>query len=103
MNVSHQSELKSILGCSCKYGRNPLLVDVGPRCLVVQQENIEQVLNATPDLQQAKCHAIANGYTGVIVFDRYTTASNTSLEVRAFAPAQGVNYALGHLSLGHLR
>jgi len=91
LTVSQHDELEAILGCPLKSDSKPMLVDVGARWLVTQLSSAKDVLAAKPDLQRMKIQDSAHGYTGVVIFGEYEADSIASLEVRAFAPAHGVN------------
>jgi len=91
LTVSQQDELEAILGCPLKSDSKPLVIDVGARWLVSQLPSAKDVLAAKPDLQRMKIQDSANGYTGVVIFGEYEADSIAALEVRAFAPAHGVN------------
>jgi PhzF family phenazine biosynthesis protein len=49
------------------------------------------VLAATPDLARMKAHDAAAGNTGVLVFGPHADGAAARIEVRAFAPAHGVD------------
>lgn len=82
--------LDSVLGGSPAEGIAPLVVDVGPRWLVVQMRTAQGVLALTPDLQRMKAQDIRNRLTGVVVFGEYAPGGAARVEVRAFAPAHGI-------------
>lgn len=89
--VSQVQALESLLGASLKRDVQPQLVDVGPRWVVAQLETAEAVLALAPDLQRMKIQDVGNRYTGVVVFGQYERGQPASIEVRAFAPAHGIN------------
>ncbi len=84
-------ELEALLGCELIQNMVPQVVDVGPRWLVVQLPTAQAVLTVRPDLQRMKAQNVAHGYTGVVVFGEYEPGAPANIEVRAFAPAFGVN------------
>lgn len=91
VSKEQQLEIEESLGRPLKPGTAPRLVDVGPRWLVAQLPNAQEVLKACPDLQRMKANDHANGYTGIVVFGEYPADADADIEVRAFAPAFGVN------------
>ena len=66
----------------------PLIMDVGPRWLVLDLGHGEQVARLAPDLAQLAQLSRTLGMTGVTVFGRI--AGQRQLRVRTFAPAAGV-------------
>lgn len=73
----------------------PLLVDVGPRWVVVQLADADAVLALTPDIARLKILDAAGLRTGVVVFGRHAASAAADAaadyEMRAFAPAHGIN------------
>ena len=69
----------------------PCLVDAGARWVVAQLPDADAVLAATPDLARMKAHDSASGNTGVLVFGPHAAGAAARIEVRAFAPAHGVD------------
>jgi PhzF family phenazine biosynthesis protein len=64
------------------------IVDVGAVWLTLQLESAEEVLAAEPDMQRLAC--ASRRFTGVTVFGLCGEGSRTAVEVRSFAPAEGV-------------
>lgn len=91
LTVGQVQELEGLLGVALKNGVLPQLVDVGPRWLVAQLENAQAVLAIQPDLQRMKVQDVSHRYTGVVVFGQHEHREQSSIEVRAFAPAHGIN------------
>jgi PhzF family phenazine biosynthesis protein len=69
----------------------PCLVDAGARWVVAQLRDADAVLAATPDLFRMKARDSDSGNTGVLIFGPHTAGSAARIEVRAFAPAHGVD------------
>jgi PhzF family phenazine biosynthesis protein len=65
------------------------IVDVGPVWFTVQLASGEAVLALRPDMEKVLALAPA-GITGVTVFGLYGSGTATDLEVRSFAPAEGI-------------
>ncbi|HTE19101.1 MAG TPA: PhzF family phenazine biosynthesis protein [Armatimonadota bacterium] len=65
------------------------IVDVGPVWLTLQAPDAGTVLAMQPDMERLAQSAPA-GVTGVTVFGLYPDGSPADLEVRSFAPADGV-------------
>ena len=89
--VGQVHELESLLGVALKNGVLPQVVEVGPRWLVAQLENAQAVLALQPDLQRMKVQDVSHRYTGVVVFGQHEQGEQSSIEVRAFAPAHGIS------------
>ncbi|MDB5934734.1 MAG: phenazine biosynthesis protein PhzF family [Massilia sp.] len=86
----HQAaELEAILGTALV--GSPCLVDVGARWVVAQLPTAQAVLDAAPDLQRMKLQDSQGKHTGVVIFGKYEQGSPATIEVRAFAPAHGIN------------
>ncbi len=88
LSDSETGELEAILGASV-LPFNPCLVDVGPRWVVAQLPDAAAVLANKPDLVRMKQRC--PGPTGVVIFGEYPAGSPARIEVRAFAPAVGVD------------
>jgi PhzF family phenazine biosynthesis protein len=69
----------------------PCLVDAGARWVVAQLPDARAVLAAAPDLQRMKARDSASGHTGVLVFGPHAAGGAARIEVRAFAPAHGID------------
>lgn len=91
LNDTQTATLIAILGVPMAQGTQAWAVDVGPRWVVVQLGSAEAVIRAAPDLAQLKQHDIAGCYSGLVVFGPHPPGHPAQFEVRAFAPAQGVN------------
>ncbi|MDI9647913.1 PhzF family phenazine biosynthesis protein [Burkholderia cenocepacia] len=91
LDVHQVDELETILGKSLCRQFNPQLVDVGARWIVAQLDSAEAVLTVRPDFQRMKKQDVAAKATGVVVFGEHDRNHTARIEVRAFAPAQGVN------------
>jgi len=83
------AELASLLGAQPV--REPLLVDVGPRWVLVQLADARAVLAAAPDLARMKALDAAGRRTGIVLYGRYPDGSAADIEMRAFAPAHGIS------------
>ena len=87
----HVGELETILGAKLAMTPAPKVVDVGPRWLIVQLDSAEAVLALQPDIARMKAHDIRIGITGIVVFGEYPVGHSARIEVRAFAPAHGID------------
>lgn len=85
------AELEDMLGTSLQDAPVPSIVDVGPRWLIAQVESADTVLGLRPDLQRMKAHDQARRLTGTVVFGEQSSTAPAGIEVRAFAPAHGIN------------
>jgi PhzF family phenazine biosynthesis protein len=91
LDAAQVSELEGLLGTPLLQQFAPCVVDVGPRWVVAQLPGAGAVLDAQPDLQRMKEQDLEAGYTGVVIFGEYADGGAARIEVRAFAPAYGVN------------
>ena len=91
LSAAETGELEAILGASVLRHFNPCLVDVGPRWVVAQLPDATAVLANRPDLARMKQHYPGPNATGVVIFGEYANGSPARIEVRAFAPAVGVD------------
>lgn len=91
LDAAQIAELEAILGVSVVDASPPCLVDVGPRWIVAQLSDAKAVLGLQPDLQRMKTHDTAGRHTGVVVFGASDDAGQEKIEMRAFAPAHGIN------------
>jgi PhzF family phenazine biosynthesis protein len=69
----------------------PSLIDVGPCWMVAQLQSAQAVLSCQPDLIRMKAQDAQAKATGVVIFGAHSTQQVARIEVRAFAPAHGVN------------
>jgi PhzF family phenazine biosynthesis protein len=91
LNAVEVQELEAILGTSLKEFPTPCLVDVGARWVVVQLAGAQAVLQARPDLQRMKEQDLKGRHTGVVIFGEHGKNAQGKIEVRAFAPACGID------------
>ncbi len=91
LDAAQADELARILGTPLAGIAPPCLVDAGTRWVVAQLPDARAVLGAAPDLGRMKAIDAAAGNTGVIVFGPHTDGNAARIEVRAFAPAHGVD------------
>ena len=84
-------ELKALLGCDAVPDVEPQVVDVGPRWLIVQLATATEALALRPDFQGLARWDTTHRRTGLVVFGAYPSSAHASIEVRAFAPASGIN------------
>ncbi|MCS0615111.1 PhzF family phenazine biosynthesis protein [Massilia kyonggiensis] len=91
LDAAQADELARIVGTPLAGIAPPALVDAGTRWVVAQLPDARAVLAAAPDLARMKAHDAASGNTGVIVFGPHDDGAGARIEVRAFAPAHGVD------------
>lgn len=84
-------ELQAILGTSLEKNAPPCLVDVGARWVVAQLPSAQAVFDTVPDLQRMRLQDSTGKHTGVVIFGKHAPETEAKIEVRAFAPAHGVN------------
>lgn len=91
LNDAQVKELEAILGTSLEKNASPCLIDVGARWVVAQLPTAQAVLDTKPDLQRMRLQDSKGKHTGVVIFGKHSPESEAKIEVRAFAPAHGVN------------
>lgn len=91
LNDDQVNELEAIVGSTLLREYRPALVDVGARWIVAQLPSAQAVLSSQPDLQRMKVQDTKAKATGVVIFGEYDRDASARIEVRAFAPACGVN------------
>lgn len=91
LDADQARELEAILGTPLDAERPPCLVDVGARWVVAQLSCAQAVLATKPDLQRMKLQDGKGRHTGVVIFGKHAQPAPAGIEVRAFAPAHGVN------------
>jgi PhzF family phenazine biosynthesis protein len=91
LDASQVEELEAILGTALDKGTLPYLVDVGACWVVAQLPSAQAVLDNQPDLQRMKVQDSNGRHTGVVIFGKCGPDTHAKIEVRAFAPAHGVN------------
>ena len=88
-NAEQLRSVAEALGVAVGDIRHHSIVDVGPVWLTAQLRDAEQVLSLRPDLTQL-ANIDPTGITGVTVFGLYASGHVSDVEVRSFAPADGV-------------
>ena len=91
LNAAEIQAMEAILGTSLKQFPTPCLVDVGARWVVVQLPSAQAVLQARPDLLRMKEQDLKRRHTGVVIFGEHERNAPGRIEVRAFAPAHGID------------
>lgn len=81
------AQLVEVLGDEIDRSREPRVIDVGPKWLVAKMASIDQLLAITPALDAMRSLEESLGITGVTLY----AESSVGIEVRSFAPSQGVD------------
>jgi len=84
-------ELEGILGAEVLRNRTPMFVNVGPTWTIVQFADANAVLSLRPDMARLAAFDLRTESTGVVAFGAHAQGADAAMEVRAFAPSQGVN------------
>ena len=82
-------QLQQAMGTTFAPQARPLLVDVGPRWLVVEFATREQVQSLMPDLPLLGALSKYHGITGITAFG-FSDDAGCPVYVRSFAPVEGV-------------
>lgn len=91
LTSTETDELEAILGCAVSKAAPPRLIDVGARWIVAQLPDAQAVLASRPDFVRMKAQDAKAGATGVVIFGGYAPGAAARIEVRAFAPAIGID------------
>lgn len=68
----------------------PTVVTIGPKWLIAPLDAATTVATLAPDMSALAAFARAERITGVTVFGRYPASSEVAINVRSFAPSEGV-------------
>lgn len=82
-----QTRLVEALGGSIEASGAPLIIDVGPKWLVAKLASADQLLQLAPDFGALAALERSLGITGVSLYAELLDG----IEVRSFAPSQGVD------------
>lgn len=89
LSAEHCGRLERALGVALE-GPIPQLIDVGPRWIIARMRSREQLREMTPDLGLLERLEVELDATGVTLFASDFASSANDIEVRSFAPSQGV-------------
>lgn len=91
INENQLSEIEEFLNSKINISSiHPAIINVGPKWLVVNLSNANDVLNTKPNFEKMKIHNQNLNINGVCIFGFYENDPN-HIEVRSFAPACDVN------------
>jgi PhzF family phenazine biosynthesis protein len=90
LDGSHVEELEAIVGTEFNREAHPAIVNVGPVWIVACVSSVDRLLSLKPDFARSAAFERGLGVTGVTVFAA-KDGTETDIEVRSFAPSQGVN------------
>lgn len=91
LSANQVNELEDIIGGAVLRAHPPKFVNVGPTWTVVQLADADTVLSLAPDMGRLSAFDQHTQSTGVVAFGAYAKGADAAMEVRAFAPSQGVN------------
>lgn len=91
LDAAQVEELEALLGVRVDRAHTPCLVDVGARWVVAQLDSAQAVLDARPDFVRMKEQDKKGRHTGVVIFGPHADGREARIEIRAFAPAHGIN------------
>lgn len=91
LSADQVDELEDIIGAAVLRSPPPKFVNVGPTWTVVQLADADTVLSLVPDMGRLSAFDRHAKSTGVAAFGAYAKGADAAMEVRAFAPSQGVN------------
>lgn len=91
LSAEQVDELEEIIGAPVLRTHPPKFINVGPTWAIVQLADADTVLSLTPDMARLSSFDLRMGATGVVAFGAYAKGAEAAMEVRAFAPNEGVN------------
>lgn len=91
LDAAEITQLEAALGCPAGGDTAPMRVDVGPVWLVAELPDAHAVLALEPDFPAIARQSTRLGCAGVTVYGRHAGDTHAAIEVRAFAPAHGIN------------
>ena len=91
LSAAQVQEIADLLGTAVVHEPAPQVIDVGPRWIVVQLPSARAVLAAAPDFARMKTHNAREHCTGIVIFGPHENSEAAAIEVRAFAPAHGID------------
>ena len=91
LEAAQVDELEALLGLRVNRRHAPCLVDVGARWVIAQLDSAQAVLDARPDFVRMKEQDRKGRHTGVVIFGPHGDGREARIEIRAFAPAHGIN------------
>ncbi len=80
------AELIEALGGQIDSARIPMVIDVGPKWLVAKLISVDELIAIAPNWDAVRSLELSLGITGVTLY----AESGVGIEVRSFAPSQGV-------------
>ena len=81
--------MERAMGITINTGRLPLIIDVGPRWMVLECEGKESVQGLTPDFTHVEQLSRGHDITGITAFG-FTGVGAVPVYVRSFAPREGI-------------
>ena len=90
LNDVETAEMEAVLGAPVDRSAPPRLIDVGPRWITALMRDADAVRAVKPDLVRMPAFETKVGGTGVVIFGRHPPGGPAAVEVRAFAPSDGI-------------
>ena len=90
LNDAETTEMEAVLGAPVERSTPPRVIDVGPKWITAQMKDAAAVRALRPDLVRMPAFEKKVGGTGVVVFGRHAKGGPAAVEVRAFAPSDGI-------------
>lgn len=91
LSAQATNTLHRLIGRTIDTTRAPFIVDVGPHWIVARAVDRDALLALQPDFTQLASLERELGVTGLTLFADATNEGVPALEVRSFAPSQGVD------------
>jgi PhzF family phenazine biosynthesis protein len=90
LDDAETTQMEAIIGAPVDRSTPPRVIDVGPKWITAQMKDAAAVRAVKPDLVRMPDFEKKVGGTGVVIFGRHTNIGPAAVEVRAFAPSDGV-------------
>lgn len=90
LDAAEIAEMEVVLGAPVEHAPPPRVIDVGPKWITALMKDAAVVRAVKPDLVRMPAFEKKVGGTGVVIFGRHPNGGAAAVEVRAFAPSDGV-------------
>jgi len=90
LDAAEIAEMEAVLGAPVEHAPAPRVIDVGPKWITALMKDAAAVRAVKPDLARMPAFEKKVGGTGVVIFGRHANGGAAAVEVRAFAPSDGV-------------
>ena len=90
LDAGEIAEMEAVIGAPVGHDPAPRVIDVGPKWITALMKDAAAVRAVKPDLARMPAFEKKVGGTGVVIFGRHANGGAAAVEVRAFAPSDGM-------------